>query len=102
DVHNGDFFDQLLTTAPKEHASFTQAFRGYDKAEVDAAVATLREQLTRLTEDRDAADERHRRELEALRAEHERALADAVAGNDARLARLEDELAAARAQAEDA
>ncbi|MCG1037842.1 hypothetical protein KI686_15705, partial [Polaribacter sp. DS7-9] len=35
-------------------------------------------------------------------ADHARALADAVAGNDARLARLEDELAAARAQAEDA
>ncbi|GAA3936057.1 DivIVA domain-containing protein [Microbacterium soli] len=101
-AQNGDFFDQLLTTAPREHASFTQAFRGYDKAEVDAALATLRDQVARLTEDRDGMEARHRSELEALHAEHERALADAVAGNDARLARLEEELAAARAQAEEA
>ena len=102
-AQSGDFFDQLLTSAPgKEHASFTQAFRGYDKAEVDAALATLRDQVARLSADRETADARHRDALEALRADHARALADAVAGNDARLARLEDELAAARAQAEDA
>jgi DivIVA domain-containing protein len=102
-AQNGDFFDQLLTSNPgKEHASFTQGFRGYDKAEVDAAIATLRDQVARLTSDRQAADARHRQALEALRAEHERALADAVSGNDERLARLEDELTTARAQAEDA
>lgn len=91
-ARSGDFFDQLLTSAPgREHASFTPAFRGYDKAEVDAAVATLRDELARLTADRETADARHRD-----------ALAAAGADSDARLARLEDELTAARAQAEDA
>ena len=101
-AQNGDFFDQLLTAAPKDHASFTQAFRGYDKAEVDAALATMRDQLARLSTDREGTDARHREALEALRADNERALADALADRDDRVARLEDELAAARAQAEDA
>lgn len=101
-AQNGDFFDQLLTAAPKDHASFTQAFRGYDKAEVDAALATMRDQLARLSTDREGTDSRHRESLDALRAENERALADALAEHDARVARLEDELAAARAQADDA
>lgn len=92
DAQNGDFFDQLLTPAPsKEHVSFTQAFRGYDKAEVDAAVATMRDQLKRVTSDLENSDVRHRDELERVRAESEE-----------RAARLEEELAAARAQAEDA
>ncbi|MFD5226008.1 DivIVA domain-containing protein [Microbacterium sp. NPDC058342] len=100
---NGDFFDQLLTTAPnKEHASFTQAFRGYDKAEVDAAVATLRDQLARLTADRETADARHRETIDSLREQNERTLADARAESEARLARLEDELTTVRAQADDA
>ncbi|MFC7787801.1 DivIVA domain-containing protein [Microbacterium sp. MAHUQ-60] len=101
-AQNGDFFDQLLTAAPKEHASFTQAFRGYDKTEVDAALATMRDQLARLSADREGADARHRESLEALRADNERALAEALAESDARVSRLEDELAAARAQADDA
>src|SRR5690606_14771520 len=84
-AQNGDFFDQLLTAAPKEHASFTQAFRGYDKAEVDAALATMRDQLARLNDDREGTDARHRESLEALRAENERALADALAENEARV-----------------
>ncbi len=41
-----DFFDQLIETAPREQqGAFTVGFRGYDKAEVDAALSTLRNQL---------------------------------------------------------
>ncbi|QMU96673.1 DivIVA domain-containing protein [Microbacterium esteraromaticum] len=102
DEQNGDFFDQLLTTAPKERSSFTQAFRGYDKAEVDAAIATLRDQLKRVSGDLDEADERRRGDLDELRAQNEKAIAEAVADSDGRVAELEAELAAARAQADDA
>ncbi|UWF77475.1 MULTISPECIES: DivIVA domain-containing protein [Microbacterium] len=102
DAQNGDFFDQLLTTAPKEHSSFTQAFRGYDKAEVDAAIATLRDQLRRVTADLASVEERHRAELDRVRAESETELQTLRADSEERVARLEEELAAARAQAEDA
>ncbi|MFP1602708.1 DivIVA domain-containing protein [Microbacterium sp. 2216-1] len=98
---NGDFFDQLLTTAPKgEHSAFTQAFRGYDKAEVDAAVATLRDQVKRLTSDLEGLDARHRGELETLRGDSEQSIAGALAESDERAARLEEELKAANAQVE--
>lgn len=100
---NGDFFDQLLTTGPnKDHTAFTQAFRGYDKAEVDAAIATLRDQLNRKSADLDTADDRRRSELAELRSKHEQSLVDALDDSTAQIARLEDELTAARAQAEDA
>lgn len=98
----GDFFDQLLVNAPREHSSFTQAFRGYDKAEVDAAIATLRDQLARVSGDLEKAEGRHRADrerAEAARAEDEER---AQAENLDRIARLEDELAAARAEAQDA
>ncbi|WP_309066062.1 DivIVA domain-containing protein [Microbacterium sp.] len=101
-AQNGDFFDQLLTSAPKDHASFTQAFRGYDKAEVDAALATMRDQLKRVTADLEGAEARHRAELERVRAASEDELQALRAENEERAARLEEELAAARAQAEDA
>lgn len=102
-VQHDDFFDQLLTTAPgREHASFTQAFRGYDKVEVDAAIGALRDQITRLNADRDDADAKHKQEVDALREQHEAALSDAASGNGDRIARLEEELTAARAQAEEA
>ncbi|MGX1792375.1 cell division initiation protein [Microbacterium sp. NPDC055312] len=102
DEQNGDFFDQLLTTVPKDRSSFTQAFRGYDKVEVDAAIATLRDQLKRVTASLDEADERRRSELQELREQTERAVVDATADSDDRIARLEAELAAARAQADEA
>lgn len=99
---NGDFFDQLLTTVPKDRSSFTQAFRGYDKVEVDAAIATLRDQLKRVSASLDEADERRRSDLQELREQTERAVVDATADSDDRIARLEAELAAARAQADEA
>lgn len=102
DEQSGDFFDQLLTTVPKERSSFTQAFRGYDKVEVDAAIATLRDQLKRVTASLDEADDRRRSELQELRDQTERSVVDATADSDDRIARLEAELAAARAQADEA
>lgn len=102
DDTKGDFFDQLLTAPPKEQSTFTQAFRGYEKAEVDAAIATMREQLGRISRDLDDADERRRSEIAELKQQHDRALADALADADTRAAQLEDELAAWKAQADDA
>ena len=98
----GDFFDQLLVNAPREHTSFTQAFRGYDKAEVDAAVATLRDQLSRVSTDLQGVEARHRAELESLASRHRAQVEQGQSENLDEIARLEDELAAARAQAEDA
>ncbi|UNK71006.1 cell division initiation protein [Microbacterium sp. H1-D42] len=96
---NGDFFDQLLTNAPKgEQSAFTQAFRGYDKGEVDAAIATLKDQVVRLTADLDDVDARRRSELATVRGENEQSLADALADSDSRVADLENEVAAAEAR----
>lgn len=86
-----DFFDQLIETNPQEQSSFTIGFRGYDKAEVDAALATLRAQLQKTTADLSNADERHSSLIESVR-EEERASREAV----------ESELIAVKAQASDA
>lgn len=86
-----DFFDQLIETNPQEQSSFTIGFRGYDKAEVDAALAALRAQLQKATADLSNADERHSSLIESVR-EEERASREAV----------ESELIAVKAQASDA
>ena len=98
----GDFFDQLLVNAPREHSSFTQAFRGYDKAEVDAAISTLRDQLARVSGDLEKVESRHRAELERVEAARTEESDRAQAENLEQIARLEEELAAARAEAQDA
>jgi cell division septum initiation protein DivIVA len=86
-----DFFDQLIETNPQDPSSFTVGFRGYDKAEVDAALASLRSKLQQVTADLAEADERHTAALESIRDE-ERASREAV----------ESELIAAKAQASEA
>ncbi|GAB3597621.1 DivIVA domain-containing protein [Microbacterium tumbae] len=91
-----DFFDQLVQGggAAREQTSFTQAFRGYDKGEVDAAIATLRAQLQRAETDVQLARNGASGEADAVRAE-----ADAArAGDQERIAALEEQLAAAHAQ----
>ncbi|WP_152176177.1 DivIVA domain-containing protein, partial [Mycobacterium tuberculosis] len=50
DDRSPDFFDQLIETNPRDTSSastsaFTIGFRGYDKGEVDAALASMRTQL---------------------------------------------------------
>ncbi|MGF6822593.1 DivIVA domain-containing protein [Microbacterium sp. ZKA21] len=98
DGREPDFFDQLVQgggSAPREQASFTQAFRGYDKGEVDAAVATLRAQLQRAETDVALARNGASGEADAVRAEAEAAQAEAAE----RIAELEAAAAAAQAQA---
>ncbi|KQQ65023.1 hypothetical protein [Microbacterium sp. Leaf320] len=87
-----DFFDKLIEETPRENAreqsGFTASFRGYDKAEVDSALSTLRNQLQQAKADLAATEARHEDAVEALRDEE-------------RIAReeLEAELLAAKAKA---
>jgi DivIVA domain-containing protein len=88
-----DFFDKLIEDAPREQpqqqSGFTASFRGYDKAEVDAALSTLRNQLQQAKADLADAEARHEDAVESVRDE-ERSTREA----------LEAELAAAKAQAD--
>lgn len=65
----GDFFDQLIERNPREReqTSFTVAFRGYDRDEVDASITALRSEVRRLTESLDASNGRAREEVERVR-----------------------------------
>ncbi|WP_136050869.1 cell division initiation protein [Microbacterium sp. K36] len=96
DDRSPDFFDQLIETAPRDTSStstsaFTIGFRGYDKGEVDAALASMRAQLQQAADEVAEAKAREAESVEALKAE-ERAAREA----------LEAELAAANAKAADA
>ncbi|WP_447652717.1 DivIVA domain-containing protein [Microbacterium sufflavum] len=98
DERSPDFFDQLIETAPRDqqsssasNAAFTIGFRGYDKGEVDAALASLRAQVQQLSDQLAETQTRETESVEAIRAEE----------REAREA-LESELAAANAKAADA
>jgi len=91
-----DFFDQLIETPPRDQqgagtGAFTVGFRGYDKGEVDSALATLRNQLKQAAADVAEAQAREEEAVEAVR-EEERKAREA----------LESELTAANAKASDA
>ncbi|SFR93987.1 DivIVA domain-containing protein [Microbacterium sp. cf046] len=115
-------FDQLIAVSghtPRE-AAFTSAFRGYDKDEVDAAIAGLTARVRAEAEQTTQLTERHRRvlaqgrqavarleaELETAKSESaERVQAEvdaAQAETRETLGRLEAELAAAQARAANA
>ncbi|MFF7291399.1 cell division initiation protein [Microbacterium sp. NPDC008134] len=74
-----DFFDQLIETAPPANSSsqgsssspsaFTIGFRGYDKAEVDSALSTLRNQLQQANADLADAEVRHADAIDALKSD---------------------------------
>ncbi|KQR39488.1 hypothetical protein [Microbacterium sp. Leaf159] len=87
-----DFFDKLIEETPRENpreqSGFTASFRGYDKAEVDSALSTLRNQLQQAKADLAATEARHEDAVEALRDE------ERIARED-----LEAELLAAKAKA---
>lgn len=87
-----DFFDKLIEEtpreSPREQSGFTASFRGYDKAEVDSALSTLRNQLQQAKADLAATEARHEDAVEALRDE------ERIARED-----LEAELLAAKAKA---
>ncbi|OIJ34354.1 cell division initiation protein [Microbacterium sp. LCT-H2] len=96
DERSPDFFDQLIETAPRDTSStstsaFTIGFRGYDKGEVDAALASMHAQLQQAADEVAEAKAREAESVEALKAEE----------REAREA-LEAELAAANAKAADA
>ncbi|MFS6531477.1 cell division initiation protein [Microbacterium aurugineum] len=92
DERSPDFFDQLIETTPRDQqGAFTVGFRGYDKAEVDSALATLRNQLKQAAADVAEAQAREEEAVETVR-EEERKAREA----------LESELAAANAKASDA
>ncbi|MEV4736326.1 MULTISPECIES: cell division initiation protein [unclassified Microbacterium] len=89
-----DFFDKLIEDVPQQQQSpqqggFTASFRGYDKAEVDAALSALRNQLQQAKADLADAEARHEDAVESVRDE-ERSAREA----------LEAELTAAKAQAD--
>ena len=90
DQRSPDFFDQLIETTPQESSTFTVGFRGYDKAEVDAALAALRTRLQQATDQLADADEQHTTSVESIR-DDERRSREA----------LESELVAAKAQIAD-
>ncbi len=109
DEQESDFFDQLATGQSRDQGNFTIGFRGYDKGEVDAAIAGLRMQVQRadaeLAEARAGVNrdvESVRSEVEAVRAESDARIAEIEAENERRIAALEADLAAARAKADDA
>ncbi|MGS0561518.1 cell division initiation protein [Microbacterium aurugineum] len=92
DERSPDFFDQLIETTPRDQqGAFTVGFRGYDKGEVDAALATLRNQLKQAAAEVAEAQAREEEAVETVR-EEERKAREA----------LESELAAANAKASDA
>ncbi|WP_251443454.1 DivIVA domain-containing protein [Microbacterium sp. USTB-Y] len=93
----GDFFDQLLETPSSQHA-FTIGFRGYDKAEVDAHLTALTEELRRATDSSAKTDAHLRGELDKASEKHRRELEKATAAHEERSAKLEADLAAANAK----
>ncbi|MCX6501534.1 MAG: cell division initiation protein [Microbacterium sp.] len=106
DERNGSPFDRLMQSAGREpqpdQPSFTIGFRGYDKQEVDAAVAELTARVQRSAAEVAELDERYRAELEQLRTEQNDTIDTLRAENEQALERLGAELAATRAHAADA
>ena len=94
----GDFFDQLLEN-PTGAQSFTIGFRGYDKAEVDAHLAALKEELRRATDAGSQSEAHLRAELEKSEEKHRAALEKEQSAHAKRTQQLEDDLAAAQAKA---
>lgn len=122
-----DFFDQLAQGQAREQGSFTVGFRGYDRGEVDAAIAGLRMQVQRADAELSEARAGVSRDVESVRAEvetvrseseariaeseerlaeiekqQEERLAEARAEDEKRIAALESDLTAARAQVDEA
>ena len=106
DERNGSPFDQLMQTtaesAAVEQPSFTIGFRGYDKHEVDAAVAELTARAERRAAELAELEERHRRDIEQLRTEQHSTIDALRSESEQAIERVSAELAAARAQAAEA
>lgn len=111
----GDFFDSLIDGSPgaERAEGFTVGFRGYERSEVDAALASLKDELRRTKAALAAADERRAAETADLEKAHAAEVAAAEKRHVAEVSRvreeggdqagrLEDDLAAAKAQLADA
>ncbi len=69
DSQNGSSpFEQLIQTAGDDGTAFTVGFRGYDRHEVDAAIAELTARLQRSGSELASLEERHRDALRAAEA----------------------------------
>lgn len=114
DSQNGSSpFEQLMqsasTPASDEGTTFTVGFRGYDRHEVDTAIADLTARVQRERAELAAAEARHREALEQAAAEREQAAAEReqTVGRlqeeqNAAVSRLAAELQAAQARAAEA
>ncbi|WP_195706620.1 cell division initiation protein [Paramicrobacterium fandaimingii] len=91
DQRSDEFFETFINTQSVDQPAFTVAFRGYDKDEVNTAVADLSARLQRATTSLDEALLRHREEVERARSESSTTSTE-----------LEEELAVAQARAADA
>jgi cell division septum initiation protein DivIVA len=105
DTREGSPFEQLMQSASgspsADQPTFTIGFRGYDKQEVDAAIADLHGRLQRSAAEVAELEERYRYELEQLRTEQRETIDTLRAENEQALERLGADLTAARAQAAD-
>lgn len=99
---DGSPFDQLMQQQSGEPTSFTVAFRGYERHEVDAAIAELSSRLQQASAQVASLDDTYRDEMDRLRAEQHTTIDALRAENDEALQRLGADLAAARAQAAEA
>jgi cell division septum initiation protein DivIVA len=95
-------FEQLMQTASGDGSAFTVGFRGYDRHEVDSAIADLSGRLQRSGAELAAAEARHREERGQADAAYREQQERADAAQREERERLEAELAATRAQASDA
>ncbi|MFT4211507.1 MAG: cell division initiation protein [Microbacterium sp.] len=95
-------FDQLIQSGQGEQTYFTIGFRGYDRQEVDAALADLTTRIQSLTAELGALDDRHRDELDRVHAQNSTTLDQLRAESESATSRLAEDLAAARAQAAEA
>lgn len=96
---NSSPFDDLMAAAPAAgstpgHSEFTTTFRGYDKAEVDAAIAALTAQRGASSEELAQLKDKHHR-LTATVSEH----AATIEQLRAKLAGVESDLAVEQARA---
>lgn len=104
ETDSGSPFDELISAAaaPPSPAggSFTTAFRGYDKDEVDRVVSALNARLRADDDELSSREDRYRRELDAVerRASEAAERADAA---EARAGELDEQLEAARATEDD-
>ncbi|MDQ1130418.1 cell division initiation protein [Microbacterium sp. SORGH_AS_0888] len=101
-ARDGSPFDELMQQSPGEAATFTVAFRGYERHEVDAAIADLSARLQQASAQVASLDDTYRDEIDRLRSEQHATIDALRAENDEALERLGADLAAARAQASEA